>query len=247
MLPDVEEQPSAVGREMLAADGLSSGYGHTVILNDISVRVGATEIVAIIGRNGVGKSTLMKTLMGLVPAKSGGIRFADEVITTLPAHLRARRGIGYIPQGRGIFPGLSVEENLVMGELIHADGAEKSLQIAFDYFPRLGERRKQRAGTLSGGEQSMLAIGRVLVGRPRLMLLDEPSEGIQPSIVHQIGEDILRINRELGVPVLFVEQNIELIRHVATRGYVMDKGTIVAQLARDEIRDQDAITRFLTV
>lgn len=242
-----EERPVGPSANMLTASGISSGYGNTTILRDISVGIGSDEIVTIIGRNGVGKSTLIKTLMGLVPVKTGEIRFLNEVVTTLPAHHRARRGIGYIPQGRGIFPGLSVEENLIMGKLINSDGSKKSLQIAFDYFPRLGERRKQRAGTLSGGEQSMLAIGRVLVGMPRLMLLDEPSEGIQPSIVHQIGEDIVRINRELNVPVLFVEQNVELIKHVATRGYVMDKGTIVTQLSRAEITDENAITRFLTV
>lgn len=134
-----------------------------------------------------------------------------------------------------------------MGELINADGARKSLDLAYQYFPRLAERKRQKAGTLSGGEQSMLAIGRVLVGQPDLMLLDEPSEGLQPNIVQQIGNDLKRINQELGTTVLFVEQNLELIIHLAQRGYVMDKGTVTANLGARDIVRQDALTNHLAI
>lgn len=239
---------TAPSAPLLSVSNLTSGYGRTVILNDISLEVNDLEIVAIVGRNGVGKSTLMKTVMGLNRVMSGEIRYTGSDVTNLAAHKRARDGIGYFPQGRGIFPRLTVEENLLMGELINAgSNGKKSPNLAYEYFPRLGERRHQRAGTLSGGEQSMLAIGRVLVGQPRLLLLDEPSEGIQPSIVHQIGEDLLRINRELDISVLMVEQNIELIRHVAQRGYVMDKGQLIAQIDRETISEQDKMVSYLAV
>ncbi len=232
---------------MLSINNVVGGYGRTMILRDIDIEVESGEIVAIIGRNGVGKSTLMKTVIGLIRPATGSIVFKGQDVSHLAADRRAHLGMGYVPQGRGIFPGLTVEENLTMGELINTDGARKSLDLAYQYFPRLAERKRQKAGTLSGGEQSMLAIGRVLVGQPDLMLLDEPSEGLQPNIVQQIGNDLKRINQELGTTVLFVEQNLGLIIHLAQRGYVMDKGTVTANLGARDIVCQDALTSHLAI
>jgi ABC-type branched-subunit amino acid transport system ATPase component len=235
---------------MLDVSQVTAGYGRTMIVRDVNLAIAAGEIVAIVGRNGVGKTTLMKAIIGLLPLVRGTISFAGVDISAVPANVRARSGIGYFPQGRGIFPGLTVEENLEMGELINAQARGPrplSKDIAFQYFPRLAERRQQRAGTLSGGEQAMLSIGRVLIGQPTLMLLDEPSEGLQPNLVQQIGDDIKRINAELGTTVLFVEQNIELVMNLSQRGYVMDKGQVSAALDASEISSQDALIRYLAV
>ncbi len=233
---------------MLDISHVTAGYARTMIVRDVSLAIHSAEIVSIVGRNGVGKTTLMKAIIGLLPLTHGAILLDSTDISRAPANQRARLGIGYVPQGRGIFPGLTVEENLRMGQLINEQaGKERPHDIAFQYFPRLHERRAQRAGTLSGGEQAMLAIGRVLIGQPSLMLLDEPSEGLQPNLVQQIGDDLKRINAELGTTVLFVEQNIELIVNLSQRGYVMDKGQIVAELRGDEVNDQEMLVRYLAV
>jgi urea transport system ATP-binding protein len=233
---------------MLDVSQITTGYGRTMIVRDVSLAIQPGEIVAIVGRNGVGKTTLMKAIIGLLPLARGSISLAGTNVTAMPANDRAQLGIGYFPQGRGIFPGLTVEENLQMGELINARaGGVRPLDVAFQYFPRLAERRGQRAGTLSGGEQAMLAIGRVLIGQPTLMLLDEPSEGLQPNLVQQIGDDIKRINGELGTTVLFVEQNIELVMNLAQRGYVMDKGQVSAALSGAEVTNQDVLIKHLAV
>jgi branched-chain amino acid transport system ATP-binding protein len=233
---------------MLEVSQVTAGYGRTMIVRDVSLAIQRAEIVSIVGRNGVGKTTLMKAIIGLLPLAAGTIVLDGADISHIPANQRARRGIGYVPQGRGIFPGLTVEENLRMGQLINSQGEkERPHDIAFQYFPRLHERRTQRAGTLSGGEQAMLAIGRVIIGQPSLMLLDEPSEGLQPNLVQQIGDDLTRINAELGTTILFVEQNIELITNLSQRGYVMDKGQIVAELSASEVRDQEMLVRYLAV
>ncbi len=233
---------------MLEVSHVTAGYARTMIVRDVSLAIKKAEIVSIIGRNGVGKTTLMMAIIGLLPLAQGSLGLEGSNISNMPANDRARLGIGYVPQGRGVFPGLTVEENLQMGQLINSrSGRERPYDIAFQYFPRLHERRRQRAGTLSGGEQAMLAIGRVLIGQPSLMLLDEPSEGLQPNLVQQIGDDLKRINTDLGTTVLFVEQNIELIMNLSQRGYVMDKGQIRTELSGDELKDQDLLVRFLAV
>ena len=232
----------------LGLDAVTSGYGGIPIVREVSLEVGTGEIVAIVGRNGVGKTTLIDTVAGLLPVMGGRITFRGRDITHADARDRARLGMGYVPQGRGIFTRLSVEENLRMGELV---GAGQDRAAAFErvygWFPRLGERRRQRAGTLSGGEQQMLAIGRILIGTPRILLLDEPSEGIQPTIVALIAEVIATLNREDALTVLLVEQNIDLVCATAHRCIVVDKGATAATLSPDELADPEIARRYLAI
>lgn len=233
---------------LLDVQALRAGYGGTPILQGVQFSVGRGEIVAIIGRNGVGKTTLMKCLIGLLPATAGSISYGGDDVTREGANLRARRGIGYIPQGRGIFPRLTVAENLAMGEMIGSvKGDKKSPELVDRYFPILGTRSRQRAGTMSGGEQQQLAIGRALIGNPGLLLLDEPSEGIQPSIVQQIAYNIKQLNAEIGLTVLFVEQNIDMIMSMAQRCYVMDKGAIVDHVAAGDLSDDKVVRKYLAI
>jgi branched-chain amino acid transport system ATP-binding protein len=204
-------------------------------------------VVAVIGRNGVGKTTLMKTLIGLIKNRQGIIRFDGKDISALEPHERARLGIGYIPQGREVFSRMTVWENLKVGEMLQQPGEGVDYERVYEFFPILRERANQRAGTFSGGQQQQLAIGRAMVGKPKLMLLDEPSEGIQPNIVKDISRNILKLNHELGVTILLVEQNLDMIMTMAQRCYVMDKGKITHELAKEQLRDRDAMRRILAV
>jgi urea transport system ATP-binding protein len=235
------------GEPLLEVHSVAGGYGSGDILQGVTLMIDSGEIVATIGRNGVGKSTLMKAIMGLLSVRSGSIRFKQKPITNLRADQRAALGIGYVPQGREVFPELTVEENLLMGETINRAKSSPRYDLAYAYFPILRERQRQAAGTFSGGQQQMLAIGRALVGRPELLLLDEPSLGIQPSIVREIGDSLIRLNREEGLTMLMVEQNIGLISHVAERAYAMDKGRIVATLMRETLRNRDELTEYLAI
>ena len=228
--------------------GLWSGYGGKPVLQGVDMEVREGEIVAVIGRNGVGKSTLMRSLIGLLPADRGSVVYKGEAIDSLKAHQRARLGIGYVPQGRDVFPRMTVLENLMVG--LSIDGSHTTgdrLDRVFGYFPILAERRNQRAGTMSGGQQQQLAIGRVLMGGPSMILLDEPSEGIQPNIVQDIARIMVDLNRTTGITVVFVEQNIDMIRSMAQRCYVMDKGRITTEIEPEILEDRSAVRRFLAV
>ncbi len=232
---------------LLEAEGVTAGYGSSPILQGIDLSIRRGEIVAVIGRNGVGKTTMMRSIIGQLPVWSGSIRLHGKEIGKLPPEQRAQRGIGYIPQGREVFPRLTVEENLAVGEMINGSGGRKLHKLVYRYFPILEERRRQAAGTMSGGQQQQLAIGRALVGNPELLLLDEPSEGIQPSIVEEISRIMVSINQDLGTTILFVEQNLDMIMAMTQRCYVMDKGRIVAELPSQALADRDVVKRHLQI
>jgi branched-chain amino acid transport system ATP-binding protein len=232
---------------LLFASDLRSGYATSDVLQDVGVTVEQGEVVGVLGRNGVGKTTLMKTLIGLLPARAGQIVFRDQDVTKLSADRRARLGIGYVPQGRGIFPQMTVRDNLRMGGLINASKQSLDFDLVFGYFPILKKRLSQRGGTLSGGQQAMLAIARALISTPDLLLLDEPSDGVQPNIVEEIGEFIKSLNEEKGLTVLIVEQNIDLMQTVAKRAYALDKGRVIASVNHEELMDTQRVAAFLAI
>lgn len=235
------------GNTLLNVTDLRSGYGRISIVNGVSFEIKEGEILAIIGRNGVGKTTLMKTIIGEVPAFGGSIALNGEEIQKLPEATRAQKGIGYVPQGRGLFNGLTVAENLRMGKLIGGKPQQTNYDRVYGFFPVLRERLNQIAGTMSGGEQQQLSIGRILIGNPSIVLLDEPSEGIQPNIVHAIGEIIPRIRDEHGLTVIIVEQNLDLIQASADRCIVMDKGLVVDEIAPEALSDPAVAKKYLAI
>lgn len=231
---------------MLSVDKLDQYYGESHILRDLSLDVPAGRCTCVMGRNGVGKTTLLKTIMGDVAARSGAIRFDGEDLLKRHPEARAGLGIGYVPQGRQIFATLSVEENLRIGLPARRDRQRRIPERIYELFPVLEEMRYRRGGDLSGGQQQQLAIGRALVIDPRLLILDEPGEGIQPNIVAQIGEVIRRLNREDGLTVLLVEQKLPFARQYADGFMIMDRGQAVANGDIDELSDE-LIKRHLTV
>jgi len=230
---------------LLELEDVHVHYGKVEALKGISLTVDEGEIVTLIGGNGAGKSTTLKTISGLRPLTSGTIRFNDDDIVGVPAHQLVERGISQAPEGRGIFPGMSVTENLEMGA--YARGGRRAalgedFDRVFQLFPRLEERAKQLGGTLSGGEQQMLAIGRALMARPTLLLLDEPSMGLSPILVETIFRIVQDINRQ-GTTILLVEQNARMALRVAHRGYVIQTGRIVLQDAAAELLRSDVVRR----
>ena len=231
---------------LLRIRNLNQSYGGSRTLWDIDRDVAAGTRLCLMGRNGVGKTTLLKCVMGLVPVESGSIAFGDVDLLARPPESRARMGIGYVPQGREVFPQLTVEENLRIGLAARRDGVRSIPASVFELFPVLKQMLQRRGGDLSGGQQQQLAIGRALVLEPKLLILDEPTEGIQPNIVHEIGDIILRLNDEAGVTVLLVEQKLPFARRVASEFRILDKGRAVAGGAIDELSDDD-IRDYLTV
>ncbi len=228
---------------VLSLTGINTFYGPIQALRDVSMDVNEGEIVTLIGANGAGKSTLMMTICGNPRAKTGSIIYRGEDITNMPMHQIARRAIAQSPEGRRIFARMSVEENLLMGsQVIQFQDYDKQLGLMFELFPRLKERFAQRGGTLSGGEQQMLAIARALMSKPKLLLLDEPSLGLAPLVIKQIFGAIRQLNRDTGLTVLLVEQNANQALRLAHRGYVLVNGAITMAgtgaelLARPEIR-----------
>ena len=232
---------------MLNIEQLNQFYGSSHTLRDVSFEVPAGKVTALLGRNGVGKTTLLKCLMGVVPVRSGKIDFLGENITTASPHLRVRRGIGYVPQGREIFPRLSVEENLLMGMASLPKGSARDIPgEIFDMFPVLKSMLKRRGGDLSGGQQQQLAIGRALAMKPKVLILDEPTEGIQPSIIKEIERVIRALSQRGDMAILLVEQYFDFARELADQFVILRRGEIVKRGVREEM-DADALRGFLIV
>jgi branched-chain amino acid transport system ATP-binding protein len=231
----------------LSMADVSAGYGGVTVLRQVSLAVAKGEILGVLGRNGMGKTTLIKCLAGVIAPSGGSIRLDDEDITRLPPHERARRGVATVVQGRGIFPRLSVRENLVMGRVAGGRAKRDRSGEVLGYFPRLGERLGQAAGTLSGGEQQMLAIGRALMSDPKVILLDEPSEGIMPVLVQQIAEIVSAINREARLTIVIVEQNVPMVFGMTDRCIILEKGRIVAQGSREEVSRSEVMKEYLAI
>jgi len=231
---------------MLEIHDLNQFYGESHTLWDINFDIPQGSCVCLMGRNGVGKTTLLRTIMGLVKARSGQLRFADHDLAGQRAEERSRLGIGYVPQGREIFPQLSVEENLRIGLSARRDKLREIPERIFELFPVLKQMLHRRGGDLSGGQQQQLAIGRALALDPRMLILDEPTEGIQPNIVHQIGDIILRLNEEENLTVLLVEQKLPFARRVGKQFVIMDRGRNVASGQMPDL-GEELVQRYLTV
>jgi urea ABC transporter ATP-binding protein UrtE len=226
-----------------------AGYGLSTVLRGVDLRVNAGERVAIIGRNGVGKTTLLRAIIGAIRLQQGELQFAGQAIDALPTHERARLGIAYVPQGRDIFASLSVLDNLKAAAFGTGQRDWKaSVDELFAEFPVLLDKQKVRGGSLSGGQQQILALARALITKPRLLILDEPTEGIQPSIVDQIADTIRAINEQRGIAVIVVEQNLDFVGRLETRAHIFERGAIVADMpAADLLRDEALQRKYLGI
>ncbi len=231
---------------MLKVQKLNQFYGESHTLWDVNLNVLPGTCTCLMGRNGVGKTTLLKTIMGLLPVSSGSIKLEGNELADKPTELRAHQGVGYVPQGREIFTQLSVEENLRVGLLARGDRLREIPESIFEIFPVLKQMLNRRGGDLSGGQQQQLAIGRALTLNPKLLILDEPTEGIQPNIVHEIGDIIIRLNQEKGLTILLVEQKLPFARRVAQNFCILDKGRNVATDAMENL-GEEIISSYLTV
>ena len=231
---------------MLKIEGLNQFYGESHILWDVDLDIPPGQCLCLMGRNGVGKTTLLKAIMGLLPVRSGEIGFEGQSLSRSPADARAKNGIGYVPQGREIFPQLTVEENLRIGLFARSDRLRQIPEEIFQLFPVLRKMLHRRGGDLSGGQQQQLAIGRALAVNPKMLILDEPTEGIQPNIIQEIGEIIRHLNQARRLTVLLVEQKLKFARKVAEAFCIMDKGRIQARGAMEAL-DADLINQYLMV
>jgi urea ABC transporter ATP-binding protein UrtE len=232
---------------LLETKDLAVHYGQSYVCQGVSVKVDQGEEVCLLGRNGVGKTTLLKCIMSLVPTTGGSVFFEGTDITRLRPHEVARLGIGYVPQGRMIFPNLTVAENLRLGTKARKSKSRSIPEIVFQYFPRLKERMKQLGGSLSGGEQQMLAIGRALASLPKLVLMDEPSEGLSAGATLELIGILKRLCKETDLAIFLVEQNLDMALETATKGYVMEKGCIVAQGSVSELQRDEVVKSHLVV
>ena len=231
---------------ILDVNNLHGGYGRIPVLSGITFAVGEHEVVGVLGHNGMGKTTLLRTLIGQVPLSAGSIRFAGSDIGALPAFRRARAGIGYVPQGRAIFPSLTVYENLRMGFIENGVYSEENtLNDILSRFPRLDSLLDRQGAALSGGEQQILALARCLCGRPKLLLLDEPTEGIQPSIVEEILDILIGLHRHQGLAIVVVEQSLDFIRRLSHRVLLIEKGMIMGEVAPDALERSAALGSFI--
>lgn len=231
---------------MLKIRGLNQFYGESHTLWDLDIEIEEGKCTCLMGRNGVGKTTLLSCIMGLTKTESGSIEFNGVDLTNMSAEKRAPSGVGYVPQGRQIFPTMTVEENLQIGLPVRKDKAKKIPDFIYEIFPVLKEMKHRRGGDLSGGQQQQLAIGRALVVNPKLLILDEPTEGIQPNIVQEIGDIIRRLNNEIGLTVLLVEQKLPFVRRTSDNFIIMDRGRKVAEGALEALND-DLVQAYLTV
>jgi branched-chain amino acid transport system ATP-binding protein len=232
---------------MLNVQGLCTGYGRIPILNGVNFAVKVGEFIGILGHNGMGKTTLLKALMGFLPATAGTVRFDGHDVTMAEPYQRARLGLGYVPQGREIFPGLTVYDNLRMGCTKETGGEQETIEEVLEEFPRLKPLLDRSGGALSGGEQQLLALARCLCGKPRLILLDEPTEGIQPSIIDEIVEVLQRLRDKSGLTMILVEQNLDFIAALSRRILIIQKGTITRELPPDDLADASLVGEFIGI
>jgi urea ABC transporter ATP-binding protein UrtE len=233
---------------ILEVDNIHAGYGRIPVLSGISFAIGEHEVVGVLGHNGMGKTTLLKALIGQVPLTSGAIRFDGADISATPSFRRARAGLGYVPQGRLIFANLTVYENLRMGFAENGAASEENVvNEVLARFPRLGPLVDRPGGTLSGGEQQILAVARCLCGSPKLLLLDEPTEGIQPSIVEEILEILIGLHRDHGLSIIVVEQNLDFVRRLSQRILLIEKGMITGEAQPEALEHSKALGSFIAV
>jgi branched-chain amino acid transport system ATP-binding protein len=231
----------------LVAESVTAGYGDIVVLREVSFQIPRGRVLGVLGRNGMGKTTLIRAMAGLIRPSHGQILYNGEDVTNLPPHKRAERGMTTVVQGRGIFPKLTVRENLIMGRIASGKPKRDRMAEVLDYFPRLSERLAQFAGTMSGGEQQMLAIGRALMTDPKLILLDEPSDGIMPTLVDQIARTLVDINRNEGLSVVIVEQNVPMVFKMAESCIVLEKGRVVVEGTKEEVSRSEVMREYLAL
>ena len=248
--PVIVSEEDSSAKNMLELHNIHVNYGKSKIINGLSMSVEQGDKLVIMGRNGVGKTTLIKSIIGLLPSASGSIYFCNNDVTKTPPSERSAGGIAYVPQGREILPDFTVEENLELGAMAHMKGSDQNItkrkEMVYDYFPVLKEHLNRKGGVLSGGQQQQLAIGRALMSKPSMILLDEPTDGIQPNVVADLANTLNRIRKELFVTVVIVEQNLKFAFRIAEKYVILQKGEIVSSGLTTELTD-DIVKKYLSV